>query len=239
MSSIYDTLMALPLFQGISRVLLAELIEKVRFDFEKYQDGDTIVQAGDPCNTLCFIVSGEARVDIPFVNKKIHILETIEGPNVICPENLYGQNPSQLVNVKAHGVCGTMRLQKADYFNMVKKDEVFLFNILNYLSRNNQATYSNFLALNRGTVPEKLSFLITSLTHAGSKDITLAFRRKDMCTMLGVKRTTFYAALEAMKAEGYIDFTQNEILVIDRSRLFEILKPKDAFEIGALKAKNL
>ena len=163
----------------------------------------------------------------------------MEAPNVFFPECLYGLNTSYSYNIKAHGPCGTLRLRKADYLSMVKSDEVFLFNILNFLSRNSQNMVNNFISLGRGTIAERLSFLILSLTHSGSKDIVMAFRRKDICTMLGVKRTSFFGALDAMKAEGYITYNQSEIHILDRNRLNSILKPKDAIEIGVLKAKNL
>ena len=60
MDSIFEILMDLPLFQGVSREKLSELIEKTPFHFLKYSDGEAIAAAGDSCTRIRFIISGEA-----------------------------------------------------------------------------------------------------------------------------------------------------------------------------------
>ena len=46
MESIFEILMDLPLFQGVSREKLSELIEKTPFHFLKYADGEQIIASG-------------------------------------------------------------------------------------------------------------------------------------------------------------------------------------------------
>ena len=43
MNSMFEILMDLPLFQGVSRDKLSELIEKTPFHFLKFADGDEVV----------------------------------------------------------------------------------------------------------------------------------------------------------------------------------------------------
>ncbi|MGN0213587.1 MAG: Crp/Fnr family transcriptional regulator [Muribaculaceae bacterium] len=224
MDSIFDTLMALPLFQGVSRLKLSELVEKVPFHFKKYHDGNTIISAGDKCNSLCFLVSGQARIDIPCQNRKIHIIETISAPNVIGPEYLFGKTTAYPFSMSAHGMCGTLQVAKSDYINMLQSDKVFLFNILNILSRNNQLSTSSMLSITRGSISERIAQMVAMLTHNESTDIRIFFKQKDFSTMLGSQRTSFINALEHMKDEGLIDYSINEIVVRDRKKLLEKLR---------------
>ena len=61
MDSMYDVLLQLPLFQGVSRMKMSEIIEKTRFHFLKYQDNEIIAHRGEECTHMKFIVSGSAQ----------------------------------------------------------------------------------------------------------------------------------------------------------------------------------
>ena len=224
MDSIFDTLMALPLFQGVSRLKLSELVEKVPFHFKKYYDGDNIISVGDKCTSVCFLVSGQVKIDYPCQNRKIHIIETISAPNVIGPEYLFGKTTAYPFSVVANGMCGTLQVAKSDYVNMLQTDKVFLFNILNMLSRNNQLSTSSMLSVTRGSIAERIAQMVAMLTHADCTDIRISFRQKDLSTMLGSQRTSFINALEHMKDEGLVEYSINEIIVKDRKRLLEKLR---------------
>lgn len=50
MDSMCDVLLQLPIFQGVSRNKISELIEKMKFHFLKYPDGEKIVTSGEECN---------------------------------------------------------------------------------------------------------------------------------------------------------------------------------------------
>ena len=50
METMYDTLLQLPLFQGLCHNDFTEILEKVKIHFAKYQAGDTILTQGDDCD---------------------------------------------------------------------------------------------------------------------------------------------------------------------------------------------
>ena len=197
------------------------------FHFIKYRDGETIVSVGDKCDSLLFIVSGQARIDSPCKNKRIHFLETLAAPNVIGPDYLFGKTTSYPFSVYSRGVCGTLQVAKSDYINMIQGDRVFLFNILNMLSRNTQRNTASILALTKGSIAERIAHFINSLTHPEGTDIKIAFRQKDFSTMLGAQRTSFINALEHMKAAGAIDYSLTELVVKDRNKLMNLSKSND------------
>ena len=73
MESIFEILMDLPLFQGVSREKLSELIEKTPFHFLKYADGEQIIASGEPCTHVKFIISGAAIVDTASNQRRVTI----------------------------------------------------------------------------------------------------------------------------------------------------------------------
>ena len=211
--------MQLPLFHGVSAQQLSALVEKMPFHFLKFNDGERIIDEGDTCTHVRFVVSGKVRVSMRFTNLKVTIEQTLEAPNVLGPDYLFGLDTSYPFNVTAEGECGIMQLRKSDYVNIVQADKVFLFNILNYLSRNSQRFTAGVLAMKQGSVTERIALIVSILTTQLSSDITISFLQKDLCTLLGTQRTTLIHALDILKDEGIIDYTTTQITILNLSAL--------------------
>lgn len=227
MESMYEKLMELPLFQGISRDKLSELIEKTPFHFVKYNKGQQIVAVNDSCTHIRFVISGDVRIDLSSTNKRVVVSETLSGPDVIGVDYLFGRNTFYPFNAVALTDCGILQIVKADFINIIMSDKVFLFNMLNILSRNSQKSTFGIMALSSGSVSEKLAFIVTSLTQRGSKDIKITYKQKDLCSILGVQRSSLINALDKMKEDGVIDYTLSEIKVLDRNILLDILHSEE------------
>lgn len=219
--------MELPLLQGVSRDRLSELIEKTPFHFIKYTPGQQIVAINDECTHIKFIISGDVRIDIPSTNRRVMVSETLSGPNVIGADYLFGRNTFYPFNATAITECGILQIIKSDFINILMSDKVFLFNMLNIISRNSQKSTFGIMSLSSGSIAERLSFIITSLTQRGSKDITLTYKQKDLCSILGVQRSSLINSLAKMKEEGVIDYNLSEIKVLDRNILLEILHSEE------------
>ena len=55
----YDNLLQLPLFQGLCKDDFTTIIERVKFHFITFSQGEAIFQQGDPCLKLAFLLNGE------------------------------------------------------------------------------------------------------------------------------------------------------------------------------------
>lgn len=223
MNSMYEILMDLPLFQGVSHTRISELIEKIKFNFLKYLNNEQFISANDNCQQLKFLISGKARIEMYNRNKRIKISETISSPNVIGAEYLFGRTTAYPYNVYANPDAGILQIEKADYLKILKTDPVFLFNMLNYLSRNSQTPMEAVLSLTSGSVAERFAFWVTSLTHKDATEIVIRTRHKDLYTMLGIQRSSFMNTLGELKENGYLDFSTNEIFISDRDKLFNLM----------------
>ena len=51
----YDNLLLLPLFQGLSISEFTTILEKVRFHFQTIQEGETFIRQGDFFQNKCFL----------------------------------------------------------------------------------------------------------------------------------------------------------------------------------------
>lgn len=227
MDNMFEKMMKLPLFQGVSYERIESLIEKVPFHFLKFQDGEKIISAGSECTHLRFIVSGSVKIVTHSQVSKVSVSQVLDSPNVIGPDYLFGRRTIYPYEVFANGTCGILQLKKSDYIDIIQSDNVFLFNILNFLSRNTQNHMQSLLSRSSGQLTERLSGLILSLTSARSHDIKLEFRQKELCLLLGARRTSLINALESMKMMGMVEFSTCEISVLDRKMLLDYIKVEE------------
>ena len=129
MDSMYDVLLQLPLFQGVSRVKMSEIIEKTRFHFLKYQDNEIIARRGEECTHMKFIVSGSARAELKNINGKIRVTETLHAPNILYPNHLFGRNTTYPSEVTAKENCGIMQIDKQAFVTLIQQSPIFIINL--------------------------------------------------------------------------------------------------------------
>ena len=224
MNSMYQQLMQLPLFQGVSTDKITALVEKLPFHFLKYYNGEQVLQAGDTCTHLKFIVSGRVRLTTPCDHLRVTFSQTLSSPHVLAAEYLFGRETVYPFSAVADGPCGILQLLKSDYIKMVNTDKVFLFNILNYLSSGSQRNVSSVLSARNGSVIERLAILVDTLTVTGSTDITLNYKQKDLCSLLGTQRTTLVASLDKLQEKDILEYDSNEMRVLDYDGMMEMKK---------------
>jgi hypothetical protein len=118
-----------------------------------------------------------------------------------------------------------MQVSKSDYLRILNKDEVFMFNYLNYLSTNAQKAVGGVLAVTNGNIAERIALWIICLTQPSATDIVLSCRQRDLYTVFGVQRSSLISALENMRNAGLIDFNPTEIIVRSRRAMLDLIAP--------------
>lgn len=239
MNSMFEILMGLPLFRGVSRDRIAEIVGMAKFHFLKYLPDESIVTAGVPCDHIKFIISGTVRSTIVNSDGRFKVSQTLEAPDVIAPDFLFGRATNYPCTVVAVEPAGILQISKNDYIKILNSDQVFLFNYLNVLAMNAQKAVDGVLALTTGSTEERIAFWIIALTQPTGREITLSCRQRDLYSFFGVQRTSFIATLEQMKSKGLIDYNQNEIRIINRRDLVSLLVAHPEAARGVMAANDV
>lgn len=223
MDTMFEILMSLPLFNGVSRTRLNEIVGSTKFHFLKYLPGETIITPGEQCTHIKFVISGSVRSSIANSNDRFTVAQTLEAPAVISPEFLFGRSTFYPCHVEAITTTGILQIAKNDYVKLLKLDSVFMYNFMNIISMKAQQAEEGIMALTTGSLEERIAFWITSLTQSGGKDITLAAKKRDLYSVFGVQRSSFMATLDSLKERGIIDYDNDEIKILSRRELLRIL----------------
>lgn len=222
-NSIFDVLLELPLFKGVSREKIADIVGKAKFHFLKYPAETEFIQRGDTCQHIKFILSGKVHIVIENYDGRFSVSQTIEGPDVILPDFLFGRATAYPCNAKTLETSSILQIEKSDFLKIMELDRVVLLNYLNILSMNAQKAVDGVLALSMGSIESRIAFWIISLTQPTGKDIALSCRQRTLSSVFGVQRSTLVAALDNMKKAGLLDYEPGLIRILDRRGLLSLL----------------
>lgn len=142
METMFDTLLQLPLFQGLCHEDFTSILDKVKLHFIKHKAGETIIKSGNPCTQLCFLLKGEISIVTNAKENIYTVIEQIEAPYLIEPQSLFGMNTNYASSYVAHTEVHTVCISKAFVLSDLFKYDIFRLNYMNIVSNRAQNLYS-------------------------------------------------------------------------------------------------
>lgn len=223
MNGTYDTILQLPLFQGLTRDSLTRTIEQFSFNFEKFQDGEQIVKRGTQSTHVIFIMNGKVRSNLYNERENLKISEVSSGPSMITFVHMYGVNQTYASDFFAVGTVGVMTLEKQEFFKMIQTNEIFYYNILNHVSLRSQFALQTLINLSGTNSKKRFAMWLLPLTNSGTDEISLTCRKTNLASILGLSRPTMQTMLEEMQSEGLLTLEKGIININDRNKLCDLL----------------
>lgn len=144
MDTMFDTLLQLPLFQGLAQEDFTNILGKVKLHFVRHKAGVYIIKAGEVCNRLVFVLKGEVeafttKADIPY-----GVTEFFQAPYLLEPQSMFGMNTSFVTNYTASAETDTVSISKSFVLNELFKYEIFRLNYMNIISNRAQNLNGRF-----------------------------------------------------------------------------------------------
>lgn len=222
--TIYAKLLQLPFFQGIDRDELEAMASKIRFDFQKYDEGAWIARENDRCATLTLVMTGSVEAEAISADHSYSLRELIDAPCAIEPERIFGLQQHLARGYWATTPCNVLRLQKDDVLRLCAQSLVFELNVLNTISTSAQRAGSAFWRTPPTTIPRKIATFVAhrSLRPAGPK--TLSIRLTDLGSAIGESRLNVSRSLHVLEAQGLVALARQTIII---HRLEQLLSVED------------
>ena len=130
---LHTTLLALPLFLGMSRNDIAEVVAHTRFGFVKVGRNKTVVGEGDVCDSIYILTSGQINIMSHADDYSYSFSEVIDSPTVIQPERIFGLTQRYSITVTAATACHLIKLSKSEILRLSEQYEIFRLNLLNII----------------------------------------------------------------------------------------------------------
>ena len=122
---LYDSLLGLPLFLGMTRCDLLEIAGTTKFYFQKLKKGHVIAQEGEPCLHIIFLIKGEIKVITEADDHGYLIEETIKAPEVLQVERFFGFNQHYTHTYIAGDDCNIMSFSRKELMKLSDNYEIF------------------------------------------------------------------------------------------------------------------
>ncbi len=208
---LYDNLLSLPLFQGMSRSDLALVAGQTLFDFRKYNDGKLIAKEGDACRGFYFLLKGKLTVESASDDYAYRVVEDINAPEVVQPEHLFGLKQRYTRTYITKGECNVLFLNKTEVMKLASQYDIFRLNLLNIISTQTQKANHRVWRM----VPEDLRkhvirfFESHSVRPAGDKMFYIKMNR--LAQEVNDSRLDVSKALNEMQEEGLLELYRGRI----------------------------
>ena len=130
----YDTILGLPLFQGLSTADLTRVLEGTRLAFDTVSAGTTLFRQDELCTGLTFIIDGAITLHTEAADHRWSVDETLNSPLVLGMDVLYGSTRTHRHSAHAATATRTLIMDKRTVAALTGYFEVFRLNVLNLLT---------------------------------------------------------------------------------------------------------
>lgn len=224
MSTMFDTLLKLPLFQGISQENFTSILGKVKLHFNKYKAGDLIAKSGTPCSKLVFLLNGEIESEFTPTNNLFTYAETIKTAYLIEPEALFGMNPIFKATYKAKTETGIMTIEKAFVLNELLRYEIFRLNYVNNISSRLQTLHNRIWDLTTRGTENKIIHFLFKYAEKPEGEKTVYIKMDDLAEIIDDTRLNVSRALNDLHNRRLIELRRKTIYIPEIGQLLDLIK---------------
>lgn len=218
-TTLQERLLELPLFQGMSKGDLAQAAASTKFASIAVAKGRAVVDEGDACDRLMFLVKGTIHATAHADDNGYSITETFQAPEILQPERIFGLTQRYTRSFKAATDCNFICLSKMETLALADNYEIFRLNMLNIICTKSQRLTRFPWRTQPRDIRHKIARFIEMrcLRPAGEKVVRIKMER--LGTEIGESRLNVSRELNAMAAGGAISLRRGEIHVYALERL--------------------
>lgn len=217
----YENLLRLPYFQGMSKDDITAILDKVTFEFLNYADGEVVFRRGDKCSKFVILTRGSLQSHSVSSDETYSISETFDAPQAIEPHSLFGYDTVYHCDYTAKGNCSILVIDKQYLFSEFAKHNIFTINLLNLVSRKAQKQRDAIWNYTPTSIEGRIVKFIAMRcdSHKGAKHIRIKMER--LATLLCETRLNISKSLNEMQDAGDIELHRGGITIPAIEKLIE------------------
>lgn len=216
---IYDKILEFPVFQGLAKSELADIIEKTRFDFHRYKAGSKIVKVEEKCDKLFFLLQGTVISERESDDHGYSFSEDMSAPFLFEAEALFGYSQWHMRSYKALTDVGIMTVDKDEVKRFLERYPIVRLNMVNQLATHVQKLISAVWKHQSGDLEQRLvDFLINhSLKPSGHKLIKI--KMSQLAHELNDNRLNVSMVLNSLQSRGLVKLARGRFEIAAMERL--------------------
>ena len=207
----YENLLRLPYFQGMSKKELTAILDKVKLEFSRHQDGEKIIRQEEKCNKFVILIQGKLLAKHQTHNNPYTLTEEIEAPYAIEPYSLFGSETHYSRSYTSLGDSSLLSIDKSYFYSDFLIHSIFTMNFLNLISRRVQLQNSLAWQDAPSELEGQIARFVAVRSETLSGDKKLKIKMEQLASQLGTTRINISRALNKLQEEGLATLNRGEI----------------------------
>lgn len=211
--TMFERLLQLPLFQGLTTGEIAEVMAHVRLDFVNYHSGDEIVMQGERCQGLIYIIQGEVVAEFRDTDNRFCLTEHLPHLKVIEPYNLFGMYQTYSRSYSFASSGRTLSIDKAMVLRYLMANDIIKINMMNITCNKYQQTQRLLCLFPDDTVQQKiLKFILAhSISRKGTKEVQI--KMTALAHIIHETRLNVSIALNQLQELGFLTLQRGGFVI--------------------------
>lgn len=220
----YESILSLPYFQGISRNDLTSILDKVKFQFSQFKKGEKIISKEDKCEHFHILINGELRAEGIASDESYKLSEIHKDNYAIEPYSLFGASTSFERTYYAHTDCNILSIHKRYFFSDLVRHNIFILNFLNLISLRAQCLHKETWSNNPPTIAGRIAHFIEQRSESTVGEKTLYIKMERLGQLLGETRINISRTLNTLQEMGVVELRRKEIFIPDFEKFYAATK---------------
>jgi CRP-like cAMP-binding protein len=218
----FDTLLQLPLFQGLCHEDFTSILEKTKLHFIRRKPGEKFVTQDEKCDKMIFIIKGTVSMQTESADKTFTMIERIEAPYLIEPQILFGMTQSFASSYVALTEVNIVTISKSAILSDLMGYDIFRLNYMNVISSRAQALQRKIWHERPEFLEDRILNFIYMRVDRPAGEKTLKIKMEDLAAYLDETRLNVSRALNNMQKLGIITLKRGEITIESLPRAIEM-----------------
>lgn len=216
----FEDLSKCPVLKGINTEELGILFNSIHYSVKTFEKEGLVVSAGETCNNLMLLISGEVRGEILDFSGNIVKIEDIEAPKPLAPAFLFGEQNKYPVTIIANDKAKILFIPKAEIFRLFQKNSIILENYLNIITNKSQFLLQKVKLLTLKDIKQRIAYYLIKNPNVVSDK---KFTQREIAEILGVTRPSLARTLLQMQKEKILIYNNGRIKILDLQKLKHLL----------------
>lgn len=221
MTSMYDTIMFLPLFKGVTANDVSVFLEKTKLVFGNYDNDEVIISEGETIERLGFVVSGKVDVVTSLSDGKVVVRQSLGKGFWLEPESLFGYDRKSHCTVISNGKSGILWLTRDQLFELLAENYLCKFNYLNYLCYRAQCRQSTAEYMTMGNELERwLAVVLANTTERRALTVKIDVEFSCLAELLGIDEAKLRSQIQRLSRKKILRYVKGVFSIYNRRDYF-------------------
>ena len=218
---IFERLLRLPLFQGLSREELTAIAGHTPLAFTHHEAGTTLHNEGDVCDEMTFVIEGQLTAISQADDHSYRVEEQLYAPTLLAPEYLFGLTQHYPQCYVTTTRCDLLVIGKSEVQVLMEGYAIFRASLLNIIATRAQRMARRPWRPQPSTTRQKICRFLADhcLYPAGDKVFHIGMQQ--LATAVGESRLNVSKQLHVMHDEHLISISRERIHIPAMEKMFE------------------